>query len=259
MVLPGNKTHQEILQALLELFQKDTNIEAFIVFGSLTRGDWDDYSDLDLDAIVKDDRIEAVQKEIVQMLAVLSDAGFSALSSFEEFPNELVSILETLDRISIRFHLLKDTNPAIVDSMRILCGSLSKEDIQRASFGKEKVIDFELLNNKFLELSIYVPVSLKRNKRMNALFFLNKMRQTLVQIYIHSHGLSREFDFEGSAGASLLHDLYDTYGACQKEQIYRKLIKLLDIYEKNIEEISAGKIQLSEKHMKILRTVRNYY
>jgi len=258
MELPGNKTHQKILQTLLELFQNDTNIEALIVFGSLGRGDWDNYSDLDLDAIVKDDRRAVIQKELAQMLKVLTDSGFSVLSSFEEFPNEQVLILDTLDRISIRFHLLKDTHPAIVGSMRVLYGRLSMEDIQKAIVMKSKVIDINLLNNKFLELSIYVPVSLKRNKLINALFFLNKMRQTLIQIYIHSHNLSREFDFEGSADTAFLHDLYDTYGACQKEQIYGAFINLLDIYEKNIKEISAGKIQLSEKHRKILRKVGNY-
>lgn len=256
MELPGNKTHQRILQALLELFQNDPNIEAFIVFGSLTRGDWDDYSDLDLDAVVKDDTRVVIQKEIAQMMDALSAAGFPVLSSFEEFPNELVLISDSLDRISIRFHLLKDTHPAIVDSMRVLFGRLLREDIQKASVRKAKVIDFDLLNNKFLELSLYVPISLKRNKLINALFFLNKMRQTLIQIYIHSHDLPREFDFESSTSESLLHDLYDTYGVCQKEQIYEAFIKLLDIYERNAKEISAGKIQLSEKHLKLLRTVR---
>lgn len=258
MELPGNKTHQRILQALLELFQNDPNIEAFIVFGSLARGDWDDYSDLDLDAVVKDDTRVVIQKEIAQMLAVLKESGFSVLSSFEEFPNEVVIILGTLDRISIRFHLLKDTHPAIVDSTRVLCGRLSGEDIRKASEKKKKDIDLDLINNKFFELSIYVPISLKRNKPINGLFFLNKMRQTLIQIYIHSHDLPREFDFEGSASTSFLHDLYDTYGSCQKEQIYKAFIKLLDIYENNIDEISAGKIQLSEKHLKLLRTVRDY-
>lgn len=258
MQLPGNKTHQKILRTLLELFRNDTNIEAFIVFGSLGRGDWDDYSDVDLDAVVKNDTRRVVQDEIAKMLVALADAGFSILSSFEEFPNEQVLILDTLDRISIRFHLLNDTHPAIVDSMRVLYGKLSRKDIQKASIKKEKIIDLNLLNNKFLELSIYVPISLRRNKLINALFFLNKMRQTLIQIYIHSHNLSREFDFEESADKTLLHDLYDTYGVCQKEQIYKAFIKLLDIYEKNIEEISVRKIQLSEKHRKILRKVGNY-
>lgn len=258
MQLSGNKTHQKILQTLLELFRNDTNIEAFIVFGSLGRGDWDDYSDLDLDAVVKDAQRAVIQKEIAKMLIALADAGFSILSSFEEFSNELVLILDTLDRVSIRFHLLKDTNPAIIGSMRILYGKLSREDIQKASVRKAKVIDFDLLNNKFLELSIYVPVSLQRNKLINALFFLNKMRQTLIQIYIHSHDLPREFDFESNTSESLLHDLYDTYGVCQKEQIYEAFIKLLDIYERNDKEISAGKIQLSEKHRRMLCKVRDY-
>ena len=85
MQLPGNKTHQKILQLLVNLFQNDKNIQAFIIFGSLARGNWDDYSDLDLDAIVTDDKKEIVQNEIKQMLQLLSTTGFNILTFLRSF------------------------------------------------------------------------------------------------------------------------------------------------------------------------------
>lgn len=258
MQLPGNKTHQKILQLLIDLFQTDKNIEAFIVFGSLIRGNWDDYSDLDLDAVITNDSREIVQNEIKQMLDILSSSGFKILTAFEEFPNEQVIILDSLDRISIRFHLLKNTNNSILDSMQILCGKLTKEHIQKSCVKKEKNPSLELLNNKFLELAIYVPISLTRNKPMNALFFINKMRQTIIQIYNYSHGIEREFDFESKADIALINNLKETYGNCAMGEINQAFNSLLDLYEHKIRKMSADKLSLSDDQLKILRKVKDY-
>lgn len=258
MQLPGNKTHQKILQLLINLFQNDKNIQALIVFGSLGRGNWDDYSDLDLDAVVANDGREIVQSEIKKMLDMLSSSSFKIFTAFEEFPNEQVIILESLDRISIRFHILKDTKSAILDSMQVLYGKLTKEDIQRVAVKKEEKVNLDLLNNKFLELAIYVPVSLKRNKLMNAAFFINKMRQTLIQIYIHTLDIDREFDFESKANITLVNDLRGTYGNCTNDEIKKSFNALLDIYKYKIGEISAGKLSLSGNQLEILNKVKDY-
>lgn len=258
MILPGNPQHQKILRSLIDLFKSDQNVKSFIVFGSLARGNWDNYSDLDLDAIVADDRDEVVKVEIQQMLKTISQSGYQILSSFEELPNELVIILDSLERISIRFHTLRNTNSSILDSMQILCGKLSKEDIQKSSVKKEKTINLELLSNKFLELSIYVPISLKRNRLINALFFINKMRQTLIQIYISSHKIDREFDFESKADVTLVNNLKGSYGKCSYENIRKAFYSLLDIYKNKIREISADKLSLSDNQYKILTKVKDY-
>lgn len=256
MVLPGTKTHQQILQLLINLFRNDKNIQAFIVFGSLVRGNWDTYSDLDLDAVVTDNSKEIVQNEIKQMFDVLSSSGFNILTAFEEFPNEQVIILNSLDRIGIRFHTIADTHPVILDSMRVLCGGLSEGDIKKSLTQGEKKIDIDLLNNKFLELAIYVPISLKRNKPMNAIFFLNKMRQILIQIYNLTHNIKREFDFEQQMDFPLKESFYLTYPECKKEEIEKAFIKLLDMYQFNIKKISLNKINLTKNQLLLLDKVQ---
>jgi len=258
MQLPGNKTHQKILQLLVNLFQNDNNIQAFIIFGSLARGNWDNYSDLDLDAVVTNDNKEIIQNEIKQMLGVLSTSSFNILTAFEEFPNEQVIILGSLDRISIRFHTLKDTNSSILNTMQVLYGNLTKEDMQKQLVKKEKNVNIELLSNKFLELAIYVPISLKRNKLMNAIFFLNKMRRTLIQIYNHTHNIEREFDFEEQVTIPLKEVLYLTYSECKREDIEKAFIKLLDIYISNIKEIGLNKINLTKNQLVLLDKVETY-
>ncbi len=52
---PGTKQHQALLNRIVASYQNDPRILAVIVFGSLGRGNWDEYSDLDLDVVVADD------------------------------------------------------------------------------------------------------------------------------------------------------------------------------------------------------------
>lgn len=243
----------------MDQFKVDPNVLSFIVFGSLVRGNWDDNSDLDLDVIVSDDNNDVVQKEIEAVLQNLTSVGFSILTSFAEVPNEQKIILETLDRIEIRFHKIADTNINITKTMQILYGDITKEQILNATVEKKTGPNFALLNNKFLELSIYVPVCLKRGNIINAQFFLNKMRQTLIQIYVLSHNLDREFDFEQSAGGKLVSRVKETYCVAQAGEIKLAFEKLLTLYESNIAEVSADKITLSKDQQELLQKVRKLF
>lgn len=129
MITQGSTSHRRILQTFVELFTNDVNILAFAIFGSLTRDDWDAYPDLDLDAGVSDASNVSVSNHVEAMKSILLSHGIAPLLNFEENKNEWVFILESLDRISIRFHTLEETNPNIIDSLSILTGKLTVEDI----------------------------------------------------------------------------------------------------------------------------------
>ncbi len=51
---PGTAEQQALLRAVVAHYRDDPRILAVIVFGSLGRGNWDSYSDLDLDVIIAD-------------------------------------------------------------------------------------------------------------------------------------------------------------------------------------------------------------
>ncbi|MBV7329739.1 nucleotidyltransferase domain-containing protein [Chloroflexi bacterium TSY] len=51
---PGTGQHRKLLKAITSYYQDDPRILALGLFGSLARGNWDKYSDLDLDAITQD-------------------------------------------------------------------------------------------------------------------------------------------------------------------------------------------------------------
>ncbi|NTV36033.1 MAG: nucleotidyltransferase domain-containing protein, partial [Anaerolineaceae bacterium] len=47
--LPGTLQHQSILRCIASHYENDPRILAVSVFGSLGRGNWDRYSDIDMD------------------------------------------------------------------------------------------------------------------------------------------------------------------------------------------------------------------
>src|SRR5436190_597415 len=46
-MLPGTPHHQALLERVVSHYQTDSRIIAVCLFGSLVRGNWDQYSDLD--------------------------------------------------------------------------------------------------------------------------------------------------------------------------------------------------------------------
>lgn len=257
MELPGTKIHKQILTILLELFKQDKNVRAFIIFGSLVRGNWDKYSDLDLDVIVIDINHDFIRQEVNIMVKKLN-MQINILYYFEEFTNEFVFIFDSLDRMSIRFHLLEDTHPAIIESMKILHGDITIEKIKNSQNKKlNKEINLSLLNNKFLEHSIYTQLSIKRNKLNNASFFLNKMRQIIIEIYVKTRG-KRQFDFDDIVDDKTKKNMIKTYFLLNHQSIKMAFEAMLNLYKTSIEELSSGKIILEDNQKHILEQVAQY-
>ena len=63
--LPGTLQHQRILDSITSYYENDPRILAITVFGSLGRGNWDCYSDLDLDVVVADEIKIGVEAELI--------------------------------------------------------------------------------------------------------------------------------------------------------------------------------------------------
>jgi predicted nucleotidyltransferase len=49
---PGMLQHQALLRSIVSFYEDDPRILAVAIFGSLGRGSWDCYSDLDLDVVI---------------------------------------------------------------------------------------------------------------------------------------------------------------------------------------------------------------
>jgi len=69
---PGTAQHQALLQAIVARYKDDSRVLAVIVFGSLGRGNWDDYSDIDLDVVMADETTLDVLCELEQLCEALA-------------------------------------------------------------------------------------------------------------------------------------------------------------------------------------------
>jgi len=257
--LPGTPSHQRILRCLIDLFDQDAAIRAFGMFGSLVRGDWDVYSDLDLDVVMAETTASQVGRHIANMKDRLATAGYETFLCFEESPNGWVFILDTLDRISIRFHTLEETSPNIIDSLTVLTGELSVDDLAAASVREPRyTADIARSHHKFLEHAIYVPIYLHRGETMNAYTMLTTLRNALLTIYCATHGIPKVEKFEKEAPAVLRERLLPTFALLDAHDIRRACTCLLKLYEESIGDISAGKLELTAQERTILDKARTY-
>jgi len=73
--LPGTPSHQAVLSVLTAHYATDPRVLAFSLFGSLACGDWDEYSDLDLDIILRDDVTIDARQEVQRLVPVVKTVG----------------------------------------------------------------------------------------------------------------------------------------------------------------------------------------
>src|SRR3989304_5247930 len=73
--LPGTAEHQQLLQEIINHYADDARIRAIILFGSLVRGTWDRFSDIDLDLITINETTICIEQELEGLCMYLATAG----------------------------------------------------------------------------------------------------------------------------------------------------------------------------------------
>src|SRR5512137_1240571 len=121
---PGTAQHQALLRAIVAQYKDDSRVLAVIVFGSLGRGNWDAYSDIDLDVVIADGTTLDVLCELEQLCEALATLNEKAALIIPDGDDAGDVVLKSLMQLSIRYHPLAQTSPNIVESMRVLVGSL---------------------------------------------------------------------------------------------------------------------------------------
>ena len=126
---PGSAEHQRLLRAMTAYHAWQPWALAFIVFGSVGRGNWHADSDLDLDVVIADDaQIEPVAEIMRLCEAIGEQPALIAPRSGDD--GEVV--LASLADFSIRYHPMAATSPNIISSMQVLWGRLTEEQIRAA-------------------------------------------------------------------------------------------------------------------------------
>ena len=114
---PGTPAHQAMLRAIAQRYTRDARIRSVLVFGSLGRGNWDAYSDLDLDVVIADGLNLDVLGEVRALCEALAATGEHAALIVPRGDDAADVVFESLAHLSIRYHPLATTSPNIIDSL----------------------------------------------------------------------------------------------------------------------------------------------
>ena len=103
--LPGTLQHQRILRSIVSYYENDPRIVAISVFGSLGRGNWYCYSDLDLDVVIADAVEIDIETELILLCASLAaiDEQIALLIPYDD---DADVVFKSLMELSIRYHPL---------------------------------------------------------------------------------------------------------------------------------------------------------
>lgn len=256
---PGTKQHQALLERTVAFYQHDARVLAVIVFGSLGRGSWDAYSDLDLDVIVADGaRIDLPDEleRLCQSFAAVNERAAIIIPDGDE--GDIV--LESLMQLSIRYHTLSQTSPNIVDSMLVLSGSLDAAEITAAGNENRPGDDEPLsgLLDRCVRDAVVANVEIQRKHFWAANEILHRMRSLLMEIYALTHGGYRAFQFfDRHAEQGFQQKLAAALPTFDARALQESLMRTLDILENDLSFLSGGQLNLTPAHKMILDRVRH--
>ena len=179
--LPGTSQHQKLLRAIVSWYENDPRILAVIVFGSLGRGNWDRYSDLDLDVLIADDIKIDIQAELVRLCAAFASID-EQLALLIPDDDQADVVFKSLLELSIRYHPLSTTSPDIVDSMLLLMGRIDPSVVAAAGLANRK-LEAEPLSRELDRLvrhALEVDGALQRGYCWSAIELLHYMRRNIL-------------------------------------------------------------------------------
>src|SRR5258708_38941162 len=103
---PGTRHHQALLARIVDYYKEDDRILAVCLFGSLTRGNWDQYSDLDLDVVLEDGIQLSIMAELQNLCTAFQPLGEHALILLPNGSDSGDIMLNSLTELSVRYHTL---------------------------------------------------------------------------------------------------------------------------------------------------------
>ena len=256
---PGTVRHQTILRVLCDHYVQDSRVRAFTVFGSLGRGNWDEFSDIDLDVVVTDDthidpvtewdRLRPTLAAVNERIALVIPAASDAVDI----------VLESLIELSVRYHVLATTSPNIIDTSLVLHGSLNAGDLAAAASDRvrEPVMTVDDVLAACVRQALYCERSLCRDRLWSAAYALHRMQMGLMNAFGMTHGGVRGWMlFETDADSNLQARLTATVGCHDASSMRESLLLLIDLLEHDVEAFTDQQARLSDDGQRVLRRLR---
>ena len=256
---PGTPQHQALLQAIVSRYEKDPRILAVVLFGSLARGNWDAYSDIDCDIVLADD----VHIDPICELRSLDDTFASAgekIAFIIPMNGDAGDIqLCSLMQLSIRYHPLAQTSPNIVRNMMVLAGTLDHASIARAGERNRDSVPAELDESVdvLVRYAVVANTCIQRDQVWTTLAILHRMREILMDLFALTHGGERAYQFfDDNAPQELQARLGATLPSSETASLRASITRLLDVAEEDLGSVADNKVRLTDAHRLVLRSVR---
>lgn len=259
---PGTSRHQAMLRAIVAYYAGDPRILAVVVFGSLGRGTWDSLSDVDLDVVVADGvAIDAVD-ELRRLCESLAGAGEQVALIVPDGDDAGDVVFESLMQLSVRYHPLSTTSPNIVDSMRVLGGTMDHATIAAAGLANQRAPAEPLgrLLDRCVRYAAVADVMLERGQVWGTVEVLHRMRGILMALYARTHNGARAYQvFEREADAVLQARLGNALPRYDLGSLRSSLGECIYILEHELGRLTDGQVELADGHRTVLNNVRLRY
>jgi hypothetical protein len=165
----------------------------------------------------------------------------------------------SLMQISIRYHFLTHTKPAILPSMMVLAGRLDHETIVSAGEANRHSTPSELTEtiDVLVRYAVVASICLQRMQIWTTFEVLHRIRTILMNLFARTHGAERAYQFFDKNAPQDLHDqLAATIPLGDLPSLRACLARLLDIIEDNLSSVTDGSVRLKDAHCLVLRGVR---
>jgi predicted nucleotidyltransferase len=255
----GTPQHQALLAAIVEYYQNDARAQGVLLFGSLARGNWDSYSDLDLDVVIADDVQMDVLDELKRLCAALAAIGHIDAIIVPDGADAADVVFGSLLQFSIRYHPLATTNPNIVDSLRVLAGSLDHETIAAAGRANRRPqrATFAGWLDQAVRCIVVADVAVQRGQLWSAVEMLHRFRGFVMELYALAHGGARPLlAFQAEADVAFQTRLGATLPQYDQATVRQALARCIDFLEQDLGSLTVGQAQLSSAQQALLAAVR---
>jgi predicted nucleotidyltransferase len=256
--LQGTHIQRTTLSALATHYAGDSRVLAFALFGSLARGDWDEYSDLDLDVVLRDDVMINAQQEAERLAPVLEAAGERIALILPRGQGSVDLVLLPLLEISLRYHWLATTSPNIVESVIVLAGSLTTEQVRAAGLANEERDEAApaTLLDACVRYALETSIALRRGELWLAVELLHRTRDLLMELFAQAHRGARPLQtFAELADPALQARLGATLPTFDLPSMWRAHQAMLDLLAQGIPAFSNGREQLTTGQHEVLRAI----
>jgi predicted nucleotidyltransferase len=255
---PGTPQHQAVLRAIAKHYENDPRILAVAVFGSLGRGNWDVFSDIDLDVVIADGVSLNAIEEITHLCQTFEPLGEHIAVIVPDDDDAGDVVFESLLQMSVRYHPLAATHPNIVDTLQVLTGRIDHSVIAAAgSANRRPRQSVEETLAECVRYAAVVDVALQRRNLWDAVEALHDMRFLLMELFTLTHGGPRPWHFfQAKADPDLQTQLGRTLPQYSFVSVQAALERCLDLLEHDLGHLTNEQIQLPNAYRTVLQAVR---